>query len=248
MFGLGLVVNLLWCWVSNPGFSLHMADPFFFQLIDSRICHIRGVLGGGKTSLAFILVLALRHMDDGFRYVASNVPCDIELFPPPPVSNGIEDTLVVLDEGGAYIGNRTWETNPTEFYQALRKLHTVVLCPSKAPLDVRLSELWVQQVFRIGNKAWFYYWGYQLGKDKKDGFFFVWEPSEIFGKYSTGIYSASADDILDLFRVSLEKLSLVASRWRSFTVVDDDDEGWYAKIKSRRDIEETKRSKARWGR
>ena len=247
MLGFPLLWSLLWCFIRQPGFSIHMSDTFMLQLFDSRICHIRGVLGGGKTSLAFILTHYLRQMDKGLQYVASNVPCDLALFPPPPLGNGIQDTVVILDEAGAYIGNRTWESNPTEFYQALRKLHTVVLCPSKSPLDVRLSELWVQRVFTVGDLCWFYLWGYNLGKDSKDGFFFVWKPSEIFGQYSTAIYSANADDILDLFRVSLERLARSALGWRSYRVTGEEDETWADLIVRSKEAKEARLSKSRWG-
>ena len=186
-------------------------------------------------------------MDKGLKYVASNVPCNLDAFPPPPLGNGIQDTVVILDEAGAYIGNRTWESNPTEFYQALRKLHTVVLCPSKSPLDVRLSELSVQRVFAAGDTLWLYYWTYTLGKDSKDGMFFVWKPSEIFGQYSTTIYSANADDILDLFRVSLERLARSAMGWRSYRVVSQADGVWADLIARSKDAKEGKSSKTRWG-
>ena len=171
MFGFALVWSVLVCFVTKQGFSIHDADSFFFQLIDSRICHIRGVLGGGKTSLAFMLAIFLREMRDEYPYVTTNIPCDTDIYPPPPISNGIDDCIAIINEAGQYIGNRTWETNTTKFAEALRKFHTIVLAPSKAPLDVRLSELWVQPVFKMGSLAWFYYWGYELGKDRRNSWF-----------------------------------------------------------------------------
>lgn len=226
----GLILRFLWCLISRPGFSIHGADDFFFQLVDSRICWIRGVLGGGKTSLAFMLAAFLLKLNpDDYSFVASNIP---HKFPAPALQNGVNHCLVVFDEAGVFMDSRDWASNPRDIYLALRKLSTVVLAPSKNPPDKRLQELIVELSYKLGNLAWFYRWEFRLGSVFRSGEFMVFQPTAIFGLYSTGAYPPDDQGILDLFSVSLDALRGYSSGWCSYSLSSDEDHTLYNSLHS----------------
>lgn len=195
----------------QPSFSVVGGEQFMAQLLDSRICWVRGVLGGGKTSLAFSLAAWLLS-DGGYKYIASNVP---HKFPKPNFSFGVTDSVVVLDEGGVFLDSRNWQTNPRSFYMALRKLHTIVLVPSKNPPDKRLQELIVEPVARVG-WVWFYRWSFELGSISRAGEFAISHPSKIFGLYSTDDFSSDDAGLLALFDFSIEQLKNRSSDWLAY--------------------------------
>ena len=200
--------------------QLHILDGEYFisLLLNSRICWIRGILGGGKTSLAFILTAWLLK-NAGYKYVASNIQ---NVFPKPKKSNGVFDAVAIFDEGGAFMDSRDWQSNPRQLYIGLRKMRSIVLLPSKNPPDKRLQELIVEPTRHIGKRIWQYYWHYELGSVVRSGTFSVVNPQKIFSYYATAPLALDDAGMLELFDISIRKANAIAKQWIAY---EDDTEG-----------------------
>ena len=165
---------------------------FYETLKDSRICHVGGRTGSGKT--LFATAMAFKLWSDGFvDYIYTCYPC---------VANSKEksytDAVVVLDEGGKVLGNRSFATNKMGAWTAdLRKRNIILLVPSKSKVDKVLREMVVMPGAKYGNLIWVYKWLYQDDLGTEEGKFFLVNPTYYFGSYNTR-YIVNEDDIKNL--------------------------------------------------
>lgn len=189
------------------------AEYFLALLLDSRICWIRGMLGGGKTSLAFILAGWLLE-NAGYKFVASNIP---NKFPRPSQYNGVDNCVTIFDEGGLFLDSRDWQSNPRQLYVGLRKFNACVLLPSKNPVDKRLQELIVQPVKRIGRFIWVYEWFYELGAVSRSGQFSVVNPFLVFDYFETKPLPLDDRGLLGLFDISIKRASQCVGDWLAYS-------------------------------
>lgn len=162
-----------------------------------RMLWLSGRFGGGKTSLAIMIAIAL--CSKGYaRYIASNVPLFVgrevrrvdlkrlrELGPDgKPV---VQHTVIILDEAWQHLGERKGHA-ADDWLAYMRKANCYLLMPSVLPLAKVVQQLVCARFFNglvFGIPLWLYWWRLGKGKgvDGDKGRFWWWHPQQVFGYY-----------------------------------------------------------------
>ncbi|MEA4910184.1 MAG: hypothetical protein VB089_21360 [Anaerolineaceae bacterium] len=108
---------------------------------------------------------------------------------------GLMDTVVVLDEAGLFLKS---SQDAEEYQAALRKMNVVILLPSVQPPTSRLKFLTVYRAFNLetlGIPGWLYKYHLKVGYEHESDWFLWWNPSEIYGIYSTEDFPSDDEGI-----------------------------------------------------
>ncbi len=165
-----------------------------------RQVFIGGRMGGGKTLLAFALMMRL--LKDGvIKGVISNVGHRLTMHPwrEPWEEDGKPRCLVgaglVFDEPWTELDNRTSMSN-TNIYGAFgRKFESYWAYPSAIQLDSRQAQLTVRcGIVAVGRRQ--YEWSYAKGDDIiEEGKFWLKNPAALYGLYDTRAIPMDSMDI-----------------------------------------------------
>lgn len=155
-------------------------------IMNYRKVWIRGRLGYGKTSLAFIIAEALlrERLVDG---IVSNCPNQFPTSLSGPDDGTLFNKCVVYDEAGQELDARTSMSNSKAYGAFARKLGIVYLFPSVVPVDRRLRDVEISPAYKmLGKTKYNYVITASAGteKDKTQGSFSV-DIKSVYGKYST---------------------------------------------------------------
>lgn len=155
-------------------------------IMNYRKVWIRGRLGYGKTSLAFMIAEALlrERLVDG---IVSNCPNQYPTSVNGPDDGTLFNKCVVYDEAGQELDARTSMTNSKAYGAFARKLGIVYLFPSVVPVDRRLRDIEISPAYKmLGKTKYNYIITASAGtdKDKTQGSFTI-DLKQSYGKYST---------------------------------------------------------------
>ena len=170
----------------------------FLRTVESyRLLWIAGKFGGGKTSLAFYM--SEPWLKKGYRLI-TNGKCiwadDLSKL------DFIDEwghlkAVVVLDEGGLEF-KASVQVETIAAYAA--KMDVIYLLPSFWPPVRRAQVVTAQPLFSfftIGIPLIVYRWDVQLKGFKDGGYFYWWQPKEIFGVYSRQDPGEISSDIVE---------------------------------------------------
>lgn len=148
-----------------------------------RLIWISGRFGGHKTALAF--QIAKRYLEKGYRLI-TNSRCvwaddweNVELD-----ENDKVHAVIVFDEGGLYFKSGR-QVEQIAAYAA--KMDCVYIFPSFFPPTTLAQIVNIQPVVSLkatGLPVIIYKWTVKIGQFKENGWFFWWNPKEIYGIYS----------------------------------------------------------------
>jgi len=148
-----------------------------------RLIWISGKFGGHKTALAF--QLAEIYLKRGYRLI-TNSRCvwaddigQMELN-----ENNQLHAVCVMDEGGLYFKSGR-QVEQIAAYAA--KMDIILIFPSFFPPTKSAQVVNIQPIVSLkstGLPIIIYKWAVRLGSFKENGWFFWWNPSEIYGIYS----------------------------------------------------------------
>jgi len=181
----------------------------FVDIISSyRLLWIGGRFGGHKTSLAY--KLAEGYLNRGYNLVSNNRSVwgdDLEKITGCK-NHGQLHTVVILDEGGlAFKSSRQIEM----IASYARKMDVIYMLPSFWPPSRAAQILVCQPVFNFkstGVPLVIYKWRVKLGSFQDNGWFGWYDPSEIYGIYSTADPGDSAEKIITWLVDETEKYRL----------------------------------------
>jgi hypothetical protein len=174
------------------------AAPMVGMVRQYRGAWIGGGYGKGKTS--FAIRLSYEFLKRGYRLV-TNTRCvwadDLNSLELLCESGAQLKAVVLLDEGGMYFNTgKDWE----EMAQYVRKMDCIYLVPShSAPASVA-QEMTIEPLFSFipcGIPFIVYKWSVRTRNVRDAGFFGWWQPSEVYGLYSTLDPGDSPEDIVD---------------------------------------------------
>jgi len=161
-----------------------------------RLIWISGKFGGHKTALAFRL--AEDYLKKGYRLITNNKTVwadnmnEIDLN-----ENNQLHAVLLLDEGGLYFKS----TKQIELIAAYaRKMDCIYIIPSIFPPAKIAQIVNIQPVVSLkstGLPIILYKWTIRIGQYKDNGWFIWWNPSEIYGIYSTNDPGSEPDIIVD---------------------------------------------------
>lgn len=161
-----------------------------------RLCWIAGRPGSYKTSLS--MFIAEHYMKQGYRLISNcrtvwaDNPKDVQL-----LDNDQLKAVVILDEGGRdFKAGKQIE----EIAAYTRKMDTLFLIPSYWPPTKEAQILTIQarwNLMAIGIPFVAYKWTIKLGSFRDEGNFAFWNPSKVFGIYSTKDPAAEAKAIVN---------------------------------------------------
>jgi hypothetical protein len=148
-----------------------------------RLIWISGRFGGHKTALAF--KLAENYLNKGYR-LATNTRTvwadpleEIQLN-----ENNKLKAVCILDEGGLYFKSGR-QVEQIAAYAA--KMDVIYIIPSFWPPTSAAQIVNIQPIVSLkatGLPVIIYKWTVSIGKFKENGWFFWWNPGEIYGIYS----------------------------------------------------------------
>lgn len=159
------------------------AQPVLGVLDMYRLIWISGRFGGHKTALAF--QIAKRYLEKGYR-LATNSRCVWS----DPLENITLDhnnklhAVCILDEGGLYFKSGR-QVEQIAAYAA--KMDVIYIIPSFWPPTRAAQVVNIQPIISLkatGLPIIIYKWKVSIGGFKENGWFFWWNPSEIYGIYS----------------------------------------------------------------
>ncbi|HZQ09758.1 MAG TPA: hypothetical protein VFD70_24490 [Anaerolineae bacterium] len=157
------------------------ADEFLYLFARLRLASAVGVMGSGKTSLAFALAHHfLEH--EVVLGVWANIPHTL------PTRYHLKHTFFILDEAAEHADARNSQKEWTGYGSYLRKLKSFLFTASVNEVDKRIKQIRVQRVMSfdlLGHLAWIYQ--YQLYDDKTKGWFVWLHPDEYWGVFDTEI-------------------------------------------------------------
>lgn len=174
-----------------------------------RCTWISGRPGGYKTSLAF--ALAETWLKRGYRLVTNTMtPWADDLKNLDLLDDGKLHAVVILDEAGLEL---KWRAQVEQILAYSRKMDIILLMPSFHP-PVRSSQIVnIQALFnfkQIGMPLIVYKWRVKLGMFSDSGLLMWWNPSYIYGVYST----LSPGDYIDsVYRFLVEKKDKYKKRY-----------------------------------
>lgn len=181
----------------------------FTNIISSyRLLWISGRFGGHKTSLAYEISRA--YLDRGYRLISNNRSVwadDIEKIKPCE-EHGQLHAIVLLDEGGlSFKSSRQVEM----IASYARKMDVIYIIPSFWPPSRAAQILICQPVFNFksaGIPLIVYKWRVKLGSFQDNGMFFWYDPSPIYGIYSTTDPGDTSEKIVSFLIEQTEKYRL----------------------------------------
>jgi hypothetical protein len=182
------------------------AGTFLATVQNYRLLWISGKFGGGKTSLAFYMA-GKTWLSRGYRLI-TNSRCvwadkfeDINFLD----EFGHLKAVVVLDEGGLeFKASKQVE----EIAAYARKMDCIYIIPSFWPPVKAAQVVTCQPVFgfaSIGFPLTVYKWKVELGGFKDGGTFYWYNPSEIWGVYSSQDPGDIAEDIVEFLAKKAEE-------------------------------------------
>lgn len=160
-----------------------------------RIIWISGRFGGHKTALAYMI--AKNYLEKGYRLATNSRtvwadPLDkIQL----NESNQLH-AVVLLDEGGLYFKSSR-QIEQIAAYAA--KMDCIYIIPSFWPPTKAAQIVNIQPVVSLkatGIPIIVYKWTVKIGQFKENGWFFWWDPKEIYGIYSRQDPGDDPEDII----------------------------------------------------
>lgn len=157
--------------------ALSFAGDFIDMLSRSRMLHVSGELGTGKTLLAFAVADVL--LQNGLAWgVWTNIP---HVF---PKRHELTRTVIILDEAGEFMDARDSASEHQAFGTALRKLNSYLLTPSVNRVDKRAIPL---EAYRLADLSFLDWWlyGYKSQTRKAAGWFLLEHPEDYFGLFDT---------------------------------------------------------------
>lgn len=192
------------------------ADLFFQHLLFTKVLWIRGLLGSGKTLLAFAIADYLLRTGD-YRAVVANIPHVLRI----PTDGTVENCICLLDEAHEFIDSRTFQTNSKDYGAYARKLDCLWLFPSVNPIDVRVRSLFCERVLKLGNLLWWYKGGLEISYTKLELSFGLFKPSKYFGLYDTRSIPFSDGGVSFLYNrtVSLRRAETEANMIESLAMM-----------------------------
>lgn len=158
-----------------------------------RTCWLSGRYGGGKTSLAVRLALAL--VADGYAArIVSNVPLHIGIEPAVTDSAGaveVRDAVLLIDEAWSELGMGADSRKLRQWLAYLRKHNQFVLMPSVLAISRHAAAFSIEREWSLspaGIPLWIYRWRLVVAsasgrKRPETGLFFWWRPQEVFSLY-----------------------------------------------------------------
>jgi hypothetical protein len=172
------------------------AQPVLGVLDMYRLIWISGRFGGHKTALAF--EIAKRYLDKGYS-LATNSSCiwadDLD-----QITLGDNNKLhavCILDEGGLYFKSGR-QVEQIAAYAA--KMDVIYIIPSFWPPTKAAQVVNIQPIISLkatGLPIIIYKWRVSIGGFKENGWFFWWNPAEIYGVYSRQDPGEDPDEIID---------------------------------------------------
>lgn len=195
-------------WSIGP-VPLIWGDAFLSTLPKVRHLYISGMLGGGKTLLAYYLaMLALR--EGWVDRIISNIPSPISITAEDAAD--IRHSAIILDEAWQFLSTRA---EAVSYGAALRKLGVLLLMPSVFPPNQLLSSFSAQRLlnlYPLGLPVWVYryYLGYRSFRDS--GVFCFLNPHLVAGWYDTEAYPAEDYGIAARLDAAVTALKIETAR------------------------------------
>jgi hypothetical protein len=170
------------------------ADNVIPLLESYRLCWISGRFGAHKTALAF--KIAQEYLNRGYRLITNIGSVWKDELQEVQNRDHKLHAVVILDEGGlTFKSSRQIEM----IASYARKMDAIYIIPSFWPPTRRAQVFCIQALFNLiatGLPLVVYRWHINLGAFHDSGFFLWWQPSEVYGVYSTQDPGDSAEQII----------------------------------------------------